>query len=294
MSTFRCSSPCYHHKRRNLFIFHPMTNVTIIPSFIQKSFLSVIYSPRLINFSHFSSPCYWIETNILRYHTTWRLTEYGDYRLEMPNSIPSSPCIEPLVNSNKQKQLPASSLQSFTAMSARGLFLSKLERRLQCQITHRYTQSWGHKRELTQRITARCEEYTASSPQLQLSAPRWMRKVASQFYVLLTPKKQRSLSLTNQQSAILALFCSNAITAYHIKKSHSSLFLYISASSHPSQNNENAYPQFQSHHPTWDTCCILLSVWGEGLVLNEALPRHMVANQCLQKLLHRTWRSPHP
>ena len=67
MSTFRCSSPCYHHKRRNLFIFHPMTNVTIIPSFIQKSFLSVIYSPRLTNFSHFSSPCYRIETNILRY-----------------------------------------------------------------------------------------------------------------------------------------------------------------------------------------------------------------------------------
>jgi len=103
-------------------------------------------------------------------YTTWRLTEHGDYRLEMPNSIPSSPCIEPLVNSNKQKQLPASSLQSFTAMSARGLFLSKLERRLQCQITHRYTQSWGHKRELTQRSTARCKEYTASSHQLQLSA----------------------------------------------------------------------------------------------------------------------------
>ena len=186
MSTFRCSSPCYHHKRRNLFVFHPMTNVTIIPSFIQKSFLSVIYSPRLINFSNFSSPCSQIETHIIRYHTTWRLTEHGDCRLEMPNSIPSSPCIEPLVNSNKHKQLPASSLQSFTAMSARGLFLSKLERRLQCQITHRYTQSWGHKRELTQRITARCEEYTASSPQLQLSAPSWIQKIAPQFMFVKT------------------------------------------------------------------------------------------------------------
>ena len=167
-------------------------------------------------------------------YTTWRLTEHGDCQLEMPNSIPSSPCNAPLVNSNKQKQLPASSLQSFTAMSARGLFLSKLERRLQCQITHRYTQSWGHKRELTQRNTARCEEYTASSHQLQLSAPSWMRKVASQFYVLLnTPKKQRSLSLTNQLSAILALFCSITITI--IKKSQpSSSLQYTSRLSHHS------------------------------------------------------------
>ena len=194
MSTFRCSSPCYHHKRRNLFVFHPMTNVTIIPSFIQKSFLSVIYSPRLTHFSHFSS----LLPNRNEYsqiYTTWRLTEHGDCQLEMPNSIPSSPCNAPLVNSNKQKQLPASCLQSFTAMSARGLFLSKLERRLKCQITHRYTQSWGHKRELTQRNTARCEEYAASSHQLQLSAPKWMRRVASQFNVLLKPQKNNDLCL---------------------------------------------------------------------------------------------------
>ena len=195
MSTFCNSSPCYHHKRRNLFVFHPMTNVTIIPSFIQKSFLSVIYSPRLTNFSHFSSPCYRIETNILRYiaREDSQSTVIVNWRCRIPS-------LRLLVTHHSWTRTNKS--------SSRPLAFS---RSLPCQPEASSFQSWkddynvksptgtlnpeATNENWPQRNTARCEEYTASSHQLQLSAPKWMRRVASQFNVLLKPQKNNDLCL---------------------------------------------------------------------------------------------------